>query len=77
MVRMHDLLASDVETQFVIATHSPILLGFPGAQIFSFDGGRIAEIAYRDTDAYVLTRRFLDHPDRMLSDLFDESADRD
>ena len=75
MVRMHDLLASDAETQFVIATHSPILLGFPGTQIVSFDGGRVAEIAYRETDAYLLTRRFLDNPDRMLSELF--GADRD
>jgi predicted ATPase len=75
MARMHDLLQSDAESQFLIATHSPILLGFPGAQICSFDGGRIAEIAYRDTDAYVLTRRFLESPDRMLRELFAESGD--
>ncbi|MDP9024668.1 MAG: hypothetical protein M3N13_04730, partial [Candidatus Eremiobacteraeota bacterium] len=74
---MHDLLASDAETQFVIATQSPILLGFPDAQILSFDHGGVAPIAYRDTDAYTLTRRFLDSPERMLRDLFDEHGDRE
>jgi predicted ATPase len=76
MLRMRDLLAGDEDTQFVIATHSPILLGFPEAQICSFDGGRMHEIAYRDTDAYILTRRFLDSPERMLRELFDDPAER-
>ena len=76
MLRMRDLLAGDEDTQFVIATHSPILLGFPDAQICSFDGGRMHEIAYRDTDAYVLTRRFLDNPERMLRELFYDPAER-
>jgi predicted ATPase len=70
LVRMHDLLAADSATQFIIATHSPIVLGFPGAQIVSFDGGRLREIAYRETDAYRLTRRFVTDTDRMLHELF-------
>ena len=44
--------------QFIIATHSPILLAYPGAQIFSFDGSRIDEIAYEDTPHYRLYRQF-------------------
>jgi predicted ATPase len=45
--------------QFIIATHSPILLAYPGAQIFSFDGVRIEEVAYEDTAHYRLYRQFL------------------
>jgi predicted ATPase len=44
--------------QFIIATHSPILLAYPGAQIFSFDGPRIEEIAYEDTTHYQLYKQF-------------------
>ena len=44
--------------QFIIATHSPILLAYPGAQIFSFDGTHIEEIAYEDTAHYQLYKRF-------------------
>ncbi|HEX3549135.1 MAG TPA: AAA family ATPase [Candidatus Elarobacter sp.] len=75
MVRMRDLLERHPLTQFVIATHSPILLGFPGAQILSFDDGAVREIAYRNTDAYVVTRRFLDNPERALSELFASDGD--
>ena len=70
MARMHDLLESDPDTQFIIATHSPIVLGFPNAQILSFDGGTLQEIAYHETDAYAITRAFLANPERMLRELF-------
>lgn len=72
LVRMHDLLAEHPGTQFIVATHSPILLAFPNASILSFDSMPIREIAYRETDAYVITRRFLDDPGRMLRDALDE-----
>lgn len=45
--------------QFIIATHSPILLAYPGAQLLSFDGARIEEVAYEDTAHYRLYRQFL------------------
>jgi predicted ATPase len=44
--------------QFIIATHSPILLAYPGAQIFSFDSSSIQEVAYEDTAHYKLYKRF-------------------
>jgi predicted ATPase len=44
--------------QFIIATHSPILLAYPGAQILSFDSGRIEELAYEDTAHYRIYRQF-------------------
>jgi predicted ATPase len=73
LVRMHDLLAGDAHSQFVIATHSPIILAFPEAQIVSFDGPALREIAYEQCDAYAITKRFLSDPQRMLSTLFEET----
>ena len=46
------------DAQFVVATHSPILMSLPGARIVSFDACPVAEIAYRDTDSYRLHRDF-------------------
>jgi predicted ATPase len=70
LVRMRDLLDASPDTQFIIATHSPIVLAFPGAQIFTFDRSPIEQIEYRRTDAFNLTRRFLKDPERALSELF-------
>jgi predicted ATPase len=44
--------------QFVVATHSPILLSLPDSRILSFDAVPVAEIAYRDTDSFRLHRQF-------------------
>jgi len=44
--------------QFIMATHSPILLAYPGAQIFDFDSPRIEEIGYEDTAHYKLYKQF-------------------
>ena len=44
--------------QFIIATHSPILLAYPGAQILSFDSSRIKEVAYEETSHYKLYKAF-------------------
>ncbi len=53
-------LAADGLSQFIIATHSPILLACPGAQIFSFDARRIEEVEYENTAHYQLYRQFFD-----------------
>jgi predicted ATPase len=58
--------------QFIIATHSPILLAYPNAKILSFDAGGIAEIAYEDTEHYAITRDFLNHYPRRLEQLLGE-----
>jgi predicted ATPase len=66
--RMRELVADG--SQLVIATHSPILLAYPGALIYELtDDGPVAT-AYEDTDHYRLTRAFLDAPDRFLRQLF-------
>jgi predicted ATPase len=44
--------------QFIIATHSPILLAYPGAQILSFDSPRVEEVAYEDTAHYRIYQQF-------------------
>ena len=58
--------------QFFIVTHSPILLGFPGAKILSFDDGFIHECAYEDTGSYQITEMFLHNRDQLLRHLFEE-----
>lgn len=54
--------AQSGNVQAIVATHSPIIMGFPDATLLSFDGGRIREVAYRDVDHYRLTLDFLADP---------------
>jgi predicted ATPase len=58
-------------SQFIMVTHSPILLGIPGAEIFSFDEGLIHPIAYEDTDSYQITRLFIENKEQLLKRLLD------
>jgi predicted ATPase len=67
MQRMHDLLASDC--QFVVATHSPILLGFPDARIYLIEEDGLRDIDYDEAPQVELTRAFLAHPDRFFGEL--------
>jgi len=60
-----DALVKD-RSQLIIATHSPILMAFPGAEILRLDEQGITPVPYRETEHYQLTRRFLEDPDRML-----------
>jgi len=52
--------------QFVVATHSPILLACPGARVYELSSDGVAETAYDDLEAVRLTRGFLDAPERYL-----------
>ena len=56
--------------QFVIATHSPMLLTFPGATILSLDGAGIRRVAFEDTEHYRITKDFLNAPERFYRHLF-------
>ena len=51
-------LEAEGHAQFIMATHSPILLAYPGAQIFSFDSAHIEEVDYEDTAHYRLYKQF-------------------
>lgn len=71
LCRMHELIK--MGSQFIIATHSPILMAYPDADIYLADYDRkITLTEYKDTEHYKLTRDFINHPDQMLSYLFRE-----
>ena len=76
-MRMMTLLAEmdalvKQDSQFIIATHSPILMAFPGAEIMQITTEGIHAVPYRETEHYTVTRRFLEDPERMLRYLLDE-----
>ncbi|MBK8138989.1 MAG: AAA family ATPase [Chloroflexi bacterium] len=66
---MHAMLEKGA--QFVIATHSPILLAYPGALILSFDSGAIQPAAYETLEHVVVTRAFLENPKAYLRHLLE------
>jgi len=57
-------LSVDGHAQFLIATHSPILLACPGATIYSFDESPIASVRYEDTEHYRVYRAFMEDQNR-------------
>lgn len=69
LVRIHDLVQR--RSQFIIATHSPILMAYPGAEIYELTEEGIRSVDYRETEHYQLTRRFLENPEKMLHYLLD------
>ncbi len=71
LVIIHEI-CKNPDAQFIIATHSPILLAYPEATIYSCDGDAIQRNAYTDTDHYQITKRFLDNPERYLHHLFQD-----
>jgi predicted ATPase len=56
------MLVANGDTQFIIATHSPILMTFPGAQILAFDGGAIERVTLEDTSHFQITKGILHNP---------------
>jgi predicted ATPase len=73
---MHDLERPD-HAQFLIATHAPIILSYPGAVLFSLDAQGIQEISYRETEHFLVTRDFLNAPERYLKHLFSDPNDNE
>jgi predicted ATPase len=72
LILIHDTLRDYKDAQFIISTHSPILLGYPNSQVLSFDGGRIHEIPFDQTDAWQIARRFLTNRDGLLKTLLED-----
>lgn len=68
-------LASMKVAQFIVATHSPILLTLPGATVLNIEEGQLREVSYRDTEHFQLTRDFLNAPERFHRYLFRGAAD--
>lgn len=68
LVRIRQLEMSG--SQFVIATHSPILMTYPGASLYLLDEKGFRPVSYQETEHYQLTRRFLENPEGMYRQLF-------
>ena len=68
---IHDLVQDG--SQFVIATHSPILLAYPQARIYRFDGNGVMPVAYADTEHFTVTRAFLNHVPRHLREILQDA----
>lgn len=58
-------------SQFIIATHSPILMAYPDSDIFVIDDNGIEKTTYKKTDNYMITRKFLENPEKMMNYLFE------
>ncbi len=69
--RLHQLVNED--SQFIIATHSPIMMAYPHACIYEV-GENYTEVPYEETEHYRVTREFLSYPDKMLKELFLEEV---
>lgn len=67
LVRMDELLKKG--SQFIIATHSPILMAYPDAWIYQIGNKGVDRINYEDTEHYQVTRAFLNRPQQMLEQL--------
>ena len=70
LVRIHDLVQGG--SQFIIATHSPILLAYPSAKIIMFDETGLRQVLYEETEHYSVTRDFLNNYPKRLSQLFSD-----
>lgn len=66
-------LCKNHNTQFIIATHSPILLAYPDAIIYSCDKDQLSTITYTETENYQVTKQFLNNPELYLQQLFADS----
>jgi predicted ATPase len=68
MARMHRLI--DADCQFIVATHSPILMAYPGAAIYQLGENGVSQVAYEETEHYRLSLDFLSNHQRYIERLF-------
>jgi predicted ATPase len=61
--------------QFIVASHSPILITLPGAEILSLDGPRLQRVDCWQTEHFQITKDFLNAPQRFYRHLLDEAPD--
>lgn len=67
MCYMQELVQKN--SQFIISTHSPILMTFPGAEVLEITEDGIHSVDYRDTEHFIVTKRFMDAPEKMIESL--------
>ncbi len=68
---LHDLVLAG--SQFIIATHSPIILGYPESSIYLLGGADLSPVPYKELEHYKVMKDFLNCPDRMLAILMDQN----
>ena len=71
LTAIHDLVQA--ESQFIIATHSPILMAYPDSKILQLTESGTSEVAYEDTEHYTVTKDFLNHYPSIIDVLLDEN----
>lgn len=59
-------------SQFIIATHSPILMSYPRSEIMQLSDSGIEKVSFKETDHYKITKQFIDRPEQMLRYLLNE-----
>lgn len=67
--RMHDL--ANQNSQFIIATHSPIIMGYPGAKILQISNSGIEVVEYEKTEHYIIMKEFINNRNKMLEVLLE------
>jgi predicted ATPase len=67
LVRMKELV--ELKSQFIIATHSPILLAYPNADIYTVTEDGLELVEYEDTEQYIQTKYFLNNYEKMIAQL--------
>ena len=61
----------DNNSQFIISTHSPILMTFPNAEVIEITQEEIKSVDYKETEHFLITKRFMDSPEQMIKNLLD------
>lgn len=67
MVCMQDLVNRN--SQFIISTHSPVLMTFPGAEVLEITDEGIQSVDFKETEHFIVTKRFMDAPEKMIEGL--------
>jgi len=75
LARIHQLVLEN--SQFIIATHSPILMAYPEAKILQLDEKGINEVSWEETEHYIVTRQFMNKPNEMLDIIFDHNDSKE
>ncbi len=73
LVRIAELAKQ--QSQFIIATHSPILIAYPGARIWEFTESGLVEKHYTETENYLIMKSYFSNTESFMSKLFDEKHD--
>lgn len=70
IIAINDLVENN--SQFIIATHSPIVMAYPKAEILQFSDTGIQQVLYKETEHYQITKQFIDRPEQMMKYLLNE-----